>query len=105
MEKGLFIPVMVALAIVLVLGPVMGLSAPVTAADENPSGMLQPAVHDNKCICAYETTKQAPYPEYYRGRMGQLERRGGTLEPVEKKTLVCRLYTGDSVKVVKTCPI
>ena len=105
MEKGLFIPVMIALVVVLVLGPVMGFPVPVRAADENPSGMLQPAVHDKDCICAYETTKQTPYPEYYRGRMGQLERRGGRQEPVEKKTLVCRLYTGDSARIVKTCPI
>jgi hypothetical protein len=102
MGKRLLIPVIMTVAIVLMLGPVMGLAAAIAAPDENPA--VTPA-HDKNCICAYETTKQTPQYSEYRGRAGQLERRGGRLEPVEKKVLVCRLYSGDTAKVVKSCPI
>jgi hypothetical protein len=65
------------------------------------AGVVSPAqLRGATWICTYQPER--PVPEYCRGRAGQLERRGGRTDLVNKGRQVCESPSGDEVKLFKS---
>ena len=93
---------MVVLAVLLALTPLYGFAAEPGTVDQQTAGQALSSEKETTWVCTYQSPERAK-PQYFRGRGGQYEYRGG--RPERAGQMQCKSMTGDEVKVFRHCPI
>ena len=101
MRTMIRISAVLAMALLLVSAPLLSQGFGLETADQHTPGAVLASDSRTSLICAYQAERSVP--EYYRGRAGQLERRGGRTDTVNRGRLVCKSPAGDVVRIFSNC--